>query len=145
MTTPHKSLLHIDQCSQSHCSATSSSSGRSSASGLTSLQAGDHLTPTTLLFDSNCIVIATGPHCMALGWTTRKTLLPAVPLLLRVCPLLSDCSGIVACLRSCCLAMYVSTEPFPSNGHPCCFHNSAFQQICYSIQYILYKLHNMSR
>jgi hypothetical protein len=49
VTTPHTSLLHTDQCSQSRCSVTVSYGGRSSASGLTSSQAGDQLTPTSLL------------------------------------------------------------------------------------------------
>jgi hypothetical protein len=49
VTTPHKSLLHTDHCSQSCCSVRASDGGHSSASGLTSLQAGDHLTPTSLL------------------------------------------------------------------------------------------------
>jgi hypothetical protein len=52
MTTPHKSLLHTNQCSESRCLVTASSGGRSSASGLMSLQAGDHLTPSSLL--TNC-------------------------------------------------------------------------------------------
>jgi hypothetical protein len=46
-STPHKSLLHSDQCSQSRCSASASNGERSSASGFTSSQAGDHLTPTS--------------------------------------------------------------------------------------------------
>jgi hypothetical protein len=41
-----KSLLHTDRCSQSHCSVTASNDGRSSASGLTTSQACNHLTPT---------------------------------------------------------------------------------------------------
>jgi hypothetical protein len=51
MTTPHRSLLHTDWYSQSHCSVTASSSARSSSSCLTFLQAGDQLTP------------ASYPHC----------------------------------------------------------------------------------
>jgi hypothetical protein len=51
VTTPHKSLLHTGQCSQSRSSVTASNSRRSSASRLMSLQAGDHLTP------------ASYPHC----------------------------------------------------------------------------------
>jgi hypothetical protein len=47
LTTPHKSLLYSDQCFQSWCSVTVSNGGRSSSSWLTSLQAGDHLTPTS--------------------------------------------------------------------------------------------------
>jgi hypothetical protein len=47
VTTRYKSLLHTDPCSQSRCLVTASNSGRSVASGLTSSQAGDHLTPTS--------------------------------------------------------------------------------------------------
>jgi hypothetical protein len=46
LTTLYKSLLHTGQCSQSRCLVTASNWGRSSASGLTSLQACDYLTPT---------------------------------------------------------------------------------------------------
>jgi hypothetical protein len=46
LTTPHKLIQPRDQCSQSRCSVTASNGGRPSVSGLTSLQAGDHLTPT---------------------------------------------------------------------------------------------------
>jgi hypothetical protein len=61
VTTPHKSLLHSDQCSQSHCLVTASNSGCSSSSGLTSLQAGDDLTPTSLL--TNCQLRTLNSHC----------------------------------------------------------------------------------
>jgi hypothetical protein len=46
VTTLYKLLLLSDQCSQSRCLVTASNGGRSSASGLTTSQAGDHLTPT---------------------------------------------------------------------------------------------------
>jgi hypothetical protein len=49
VTTLHKLLLHTDRFSQAHCSLTASNGGRSSASGITSWQAGDHLTPTSYL------------------------------------------------------------------------------------------------
>jgi hypothetical protein len=78
-------------------------------------------------------LIATGPHYIALGLTVWKTLLPTVPLLLHVYPLPSNCSGIVVCLHSHCLAMEVSTEPFPINGHLCWFKKSGFQQTCYNM------------
>jgi hypothetical protein len=51
VTTPHKSLLHTDQCSQSRCSVTASKVVESSASGLMSLQAADHLTPLSVDYD----------------------------------------------------------------------------------------------
>jgi hypothetical protein len=46
VTTPHRSLLHTDQCSQSHCFVTASNGRHSSANGLMSSQACDHLTRT---------------------------------------------------------------------------------------------------
>jgi hypothetical protein len=47
VTTLYRSLLPTGQYSQSRCSVTASKGGRSSTSGLTSWQAGDHLTPTS--------------------------------------------------------------------------------------------------
>jgi hypothetical protein len=44
VTTLHNSLSHRDQCSLSRCLVKSSNSGRSSAFGFTSSQAGDYLT-----------------------------------------------------------------------------------------------------
>jgi hypothetical protein len=52
MVTLYKSPQQTDQYSQSRCSVTVSSGGRSSVSGLTSLQASQQLTPTSLL--TNC-------------------------------------------------------------------------------------------
>jgi hypothetical protein len=43
--TLHTSLSRTDQCPTSGCLVAASNDGRSSASGLTSLQGGDHLTP----------------------------------------------------------------------------------------------------
>jgi hypothetical protein len=51
VTTLHRSLSHKDKCPQIRsslrCLVTSTKSGRSSAAGLTSSQAGGHLTPTS--------------------------------------------------------------------------------------------------
>jgi hypothetical protein len=47
VTTFYKSRSYTDYCHQSCCLVMAFIGGRSSASGLTSLQAGDHLTPTT--------------------------------------------------------------------------------------------------
>jgi hypothetical protein len=46
VTTLHRSLSHTDLCPQSRCLVTASKGGCSSASGLTSSPAGDHLTTT---------------------------------------------------------------------------------------------------
>jgi hypothetical protein len=48
--------------------------------------------------------------------------------------LLSDGSGIVLCVRSCCIAAGAFTEPIPSNGCFCWFQNSGFQQTCRNVQ-----------
>jgi hypothetical protein len=45
--TLHRSLAHTDWCSQTSSFVTVSSGGRSSTSGLYSLQGGDRLTPTS--------------------------------------------------------------------------------------------------
>jgi hypothetical protein len=68
VTTPHKSLLHTGECSQSRCSVTASNGGRSSASGLMSLQAGDHLTPTLY------------SHCRLSRLKVKVTLRPMISL-----------------------------------------------------------------
>jgi hypothetical protein len=47
MTTVHRPLSRTDSCSQSRCLAAASNGGYFSASGLTSLQGGDHLMPTS--------------------------------------------------------------------------------------------------
>jgi hypothetical protein len=49
VTTPHKSVLQTNRCSQSRCLVTASNDGSCSAFGLTFLQADDHLIPTSLL------------------------------------------------------------------------------------------------
>jgi hypothetical protein len=46
--------------------------------------------------------------------------------------LLSDGSGIVACLRNCRLETGVFAKPFHSNGCLCWLHNSGFQQTYHS-------------
>jgi hypothetical protein len=47
VTTLHRPISCTDSCSQSHCLAAASNGRCSSASGLTSLQGGGHLTPTS--------------------------------------------------------------------------------------------------
>jgi hypothetical protein len=47
LTTLHGSLSHTDECPQSRCWVAASKDGCSSASWLTSLQGGDHLTSTS--------------------------------------------------------------------------------------------------
>jgi hypothetical protein len=47
---------------------------------------------------------------------------------------LSDGSGIIVCLRSCCLATRMFTETFPNNGSLYWFHSSGFQQTCHNIK-----------
>jgi hypothetical protein len=89
-------------CPQSHCSVTASNGGRSSSSGLTSLQVDDHLTPVSY------------PHCRlstASNWThwltgsfikprhePNKTPPPMASL--PACPFPRDCPRSVACLRA---------------------------------------------
>jgi hypothetical protein len=97
MTTPHKSLLHPDRCSQSHCSVTASNGGCSSASGLMSLQAGDHLMPT-LTADSRLFRLKSLLLYKAPVWTAQSTQPPTV------LPLLWPCDW---------------CEPLPSNGCVC--------------------------
>jgi hypothetical protein len=49
VTTLHRSLSHTDYCSESRCLALASNGGRSSASGKTSSQGGDHLLSLSLM------------------------------------------------------------------------------------------------
>jgi hypothetical protein len=108
VTAPHKSLLHTDQCSQSRCSLTASNGGRSSASGLTSLQAGDHLTPTPLLTNRRLRTIyrrKAGSFIKPRRWPHRKH---------RFQQLFYCCDHVTGVSH--CLAMDVFVEPFPSNG-----------------------------
>jgi hypothetical protein len=60
VTTHYKSLSYTDQCSQSRsslrCLVAASNSGRSSASGLTSMQARGHLAPTS--YSGHAIALA---------------------------------------------------------------------------------------
>jgi hypothetical protein len=48
--------------------------------------------------------------------------------------LLSDGFGIAACLRSCCLATDVFTEPFLKNGCLFWFHGSCFEHTCHNMK-----------
>jgi hypothetical protein len=146
VTTLYKSLLHTDRCSQSHCLVMASNSGYSSASGLTSSQAGDHLTPTSdcwlqLVLPSavssqakltNChfqtvpldglTTMATGPHYIALRRNTRKTLFPQF----FSCCMCNCCCDHVMFI-DCSLAMAVYW-----------FHNSCCEQICHNIKLYTY-------
>jgi hypothetical protein len=95
----YRSVLHKDYCSHSQsslrCLVTSSNSGRRSASRITSLQAGGHLTPA--FYSSNCglrtlsRLMAVGPRCIASGRIPQKTPLSTVLLLLYDVPVGTDC------------------------------------------------------
>jgi hypothetical protein len=128
-----------DECSQSRfsllCLVMSSNIGRSSAPGLTSSQACDHLTPIS--YSSNCRLRTLSRLTGNGSWSS----------LYRLGTNLTEntaCSSscIVACvsiaaikwrLLSHCLETDVFKEPFPSNICLFWLHNSGFQQTCHSI------------
>jgi hypothetical protein len=105
VTTPHKSLLHTNQCSQLSWLVTASKGRHSSASGPTSLQAGDHPMPTSYSRCRLTRLIQMASH-MAPARTQQKTVLPTVPLLLHVYLLRRSCDlvAVDTCLQSHCLA-----------------------------------------
>jgi hypothetical protein len=105
MTTRHKSLLHTDHCSQSHYSVTASNGRRSSAYGLTSSQAGDHLTPTSLL--NNCR-LRTNSRLKAKSFIKPRHGQHSEH---RFQQLSYCCNNMTGMSR--CLTMVVFTEPFP--------------------------------
>jgi hypothetical protein len=95
-----------------------------SAPGLTSSQAGGHLTSTSC--SSVCRLrtlplMAAGSNYIALARISQKTPRPTTLLLLRARLLL---------LHQ-CLAMGMLAEPFPSKGYLNWLHNSYVEQICH--------------
>jgi hypothetical protein len=137
---------NTDLCSQSQslpcCWVTSSKSGRSSAPGLMSSQAGGNLTPTSCAYNfmvSKLTCLSLDPHDIALDEPERKPLflhllycritwppwqtasetpLPTV-LLLHV-----SISVVAWHPLNHCLTADVFTEPFPQNGCLCWLHSS---------------------
>jgi hypothetical protein len=105
VTTPHKSLLHTDQYSQSCWAVTASNGERSSASGLTSSQAGDHLTPTSYSQCGLARLVQTA-LLYSPGTDRVENTVSAVSLFFDH---VSDVGH--------CLATGVFAEPFASNGH----------------------------
>jgi hypothetical protein len=75
----------------------------------------------------------TGFHYIASAWTAQKTPFPTAFLLLHVCLLLRNGSGIVAGLWSRCLATDMFAESFSTNSCLCWFHSSCFEQILHNI------------
>jgi hypothetical protein len=126
VTTPYQSLPHSD-CSQSRCLVTASNGGRSSASGLMSLQACDHLAPTSC---SDCWLQLSLPtqSCRILlqteSWKHRFHGFSVV-----VSWFVAAGSMWCGCR---CLTMHVFTEAFPSNCCLCWLQKSFFQQICHN-------------
>jgi hypothetical protein len=74
------------------------------------------------------LVIAAGPHYIALARTAQKALLPTALLSLHACLL----QPITWQLLSHCLATGAFAEPFPSNSSLLASH-FCFEQICHSI------------
>jgi hypothetical protein len=102
---------------------------RSSASGLTSSQAGDYLMPTSdcwpqLVLPSAVSSRAELTSChlsndsFTQSWPHRKHRFQQFLYFSHL-------------IR--CLAVDIFTEPFPISGRLCWFHNSGFQQTCYNI------------
>jgi hypothetical protein len=143
VTTPHKSLLHSDQCSQSRCSVTVSNGGRSSAHVLAgwrpsyaslvpSLQTADfdstvHCLTSDSLPDHSKVslyVLATGP--------TENT----APLLLFTgcCLATAVHSGSTILALSKSVAVYCITSEFvpllPAHLQRFCASNLLFQLLC---------------
>jgi hypothetical protein len=102
--------LDLDQCSQSRCSVTASNGERSSASGLTSSQAGDHPTPTshTLAADSQLPAGSVGTD-----------------------PIENTVSRFIYYFVCICYRGNVFTAQFLSKGRPLRLHNSCFEQTSY--------------
>jgi hypothetical protein len=102
VTTTHRLLLYSELCSQSRCSVTASNGEGSSASGLTSSQVADHLTPTSLLTNRRLRTLQT-------DWLTAKLLLALASTIILGCGshvthdhiLLPDCSASLQ-TNSCC-------------------------------------------
>jgi hypothetical protein len=125
VNTRHKSLSHTDECSQSlsslRCWVTFSNSGCSSAPGLTSSQAGGHLTQLPTLLTLPCQDWFACPIDPRDG-LEQKTLFLAVALLQCDMAVVADCientasnsSFITACKHG--RSQVISTELLPSNG-----------------------------
>jgi hypothetical protein len=102
VTTPHTSLLHIDQCSQSCCLVTADipllPGSHSRRLAIISRQ------PHTLTADCRLNGLVHVAFLYSLSMDGTETSLPTAPPLLLTDSLPSDGSGIVACLHSRCLS-----------------------------------------
>jgi hypothetical protein len=130
--TVQKSLLHSGQCSQSCRSVTASIGGRSSASGLMSLQAGDRPKPASYpqlpWLQLSCPLLLNpgpsyGPLICFWRWPTRKHRL-------QYCYWCESnrCHSHMTVTESLPSNRRLFTEPFPSNSHLCWFHNSCLSK-----------------